>query len=114
MLLSPLRWILATGLLIAIPAGLAQTSAGTVAPSTALQYHSVFARYRAFNDQPIASWPEVNDTVGKIGGWRVYAREAKRPAPADGNSEPAASGQGAGGDASKSMGETHTGRGGKP
>jgi hypothetical protein len=26
------------------------------------------------------SWREANDTVTRIGGWRVYAREARQPA----------------------------------
>ena len=37
-------------------------------------------------DQRVASvgptsWREANDTVTRIGGWRVYAREASQPAP---------------------------------
>lgn len=38
---------------------------------------------RAGDDKPI-SWREANDTVARIGGWRVYAREAAQadPAPA--------------------------------
>jgi len=32
-------------------------------------------------DGPI-SWREANDTVTRIGGWRVYAREANPAAPA--------------------------------
>ena len=34
---------------------------------------------RAAADGPI-SWREANDTVARIGGWRVYAREANQPA----------------------------------
>ncbi len=29
-------------------------------------------------DKPV-SWREANDTVARIGGWRVYAREALQP-----------------------------------
>ena len=36
---------------------------------------------RAAGDKPIA-WREANDTVARIGGWRVYAREAAKPASA--------------------------------
>jgi hypothetical protein len=35
---------------------------------------------RAPADKPV-SWREANDTVARIGGWRVYAREG-RPADA--------------------------------
>ena len=31
-------------------------------------------------DKPL-SWREANDTVARIGGWRVYAREAQQPEP---------------------------------
>ncbi len=47
----------------------------------ALQYRSALADYRKFDDQAVAPWTEVNDTVGKIGGWRVYAKEAREPDP---------------------------------
>lgn len=46
-----------------------------------LQYRSAMADYRKFDDQPVAPWTQVNDTVGKIGGWRVYAKEAQKPTP---------------------------------
>jgi hypothetical protein len=32
------------------------------------------------SDAPL-SWREANDTVARIGGWRVYARQAAQPAP---------------------------------
>ena len=35
---------------------------------------------RVASESPI-SWREANDTVARIGGWRVYAREASQPAP---------------------------------
>lgn len=54
---------------------------------------SSFAGYRAFSDQEVKDWRESNDNVGRIGGWRVYAKESAPPkpvenapaAPADGN-----------------------------
>ena len=48
---------------------------------------SSFARYRRLSDDKAISWREANDTVTRIGGWRVYAREAQEPA----SSAPAAS-----------------------
>lgn len=39
-------------------------------------YQSAFEGYRRFIDEPVAAWKAVNDNVGRIGGWRVYAREA--------------------------------------
>ena len=80
-------WLLsAAGLsLLASPVTWAQTSAPKPDPADAgasvpsLVYESSFARYRAFAEQEVASWRETNDTAGRIGGWRVYAREAREP-----------------------------------
>lgn len=41
-----------------------------------LPYRSTLAPYQRFEDQPVQSWKESNDTVGRIGGWKAYAREA--------------------------------------
>ncbi len=40
------------------------------------KYESALRDYRAFADEPIASWREANDTVRRIGGWQTYSREA--------------------------------------
>lgn len=45
-----------------------------------VDYQSPFRSYRAFQPEEVAPWRERNDTVGTIGGWRTYAREAQ-PAP---------------------------------
>lgn len=49
-----------------------------VAPLT---YESSFARYRPLSNEKLISWREANDTVARIGGWRVYAREAQEAEP---------------------------------
>ncbi|MGH8758751.1 MAG: hypothetical protein ACREVW_04460 [Burkholderiales bacterium] len=113
MLSFSLRWAVAVA---ALPAGLYLTAAPAQAQSDpdgsatgpTLQYRSVLEQYRGFKDQPVTSWVEVNDTVGKIGGWRVYAKEARQPDPAaatdkDTKSEPA-----------KSMPGSPMNHGGKP
>ena len=56
-----------------------------VAPLT---YESSFARYRPLSDEKLISWREANDTVARIGGWRVYAREAQQAAPVPAASAP--------------------------
>ena len=48
--------------------------AKALVPSAA--YRSAFTGYRAGGETPPASWKQANDTVTRIGGWRVYAREA--------------------------------------
>ena len=51
----------------------------------ALRYESGMAQYRRLSDEKAVSWRDANDAVARIGGWRVYAREAQQadpPAPA--------------------------------
>lgn len=48
----------------------------------AVAYDSPFTGYRTFVDQDVTSWKETNDTAGRIGGWRIYAKEARQPEPA--------------------------------
>ena len=43
---------------------------------TKLQYTSALGAYQAYTDQAVQSWREANDRVGRIGGWRTYAKEA--------------------------------------
>ena len=48
-----------------------------------VRYDSPFARYRANKEVEVGAWRDANDVVGRIGGWRVYGREAIPEAPAD-------------------------------
>lgn len=87
MAITVFRWLLLSGLLLSSSlAGARPLSAdGTTVPSAAapaafqLEYFSVFTRYQSYRDQPLLSWQETNDNVGKIGGWRFYARDAMSP-----------------------------------
>ena len=45
-------------------------------------YESSFFQFRRLGDEKPVSWRDANDTVTRIGGWRVYAREAQQPDPA--------------------------------
>lgn len=47
-----------------------------------LVYRSTLTGYRRLGDDEPVPWREANDTVGRIGGWRAYAREANEPASA--------------------------------
>ena len=47
----------------------------------ALAIPSPLKSYRRLRDETPIPWREANDTVGRIGGWRVYAREAQPPEP---------------------------------
>ncbi len=48
----------------------------------ALRYESSFEHYRNLGREKTVPWREANDTVARIGGWRVYLREAQTVAPA--------------------------------
>lgn len=53
-------------------------------------HRPALAGYRPAGELKLGSWREANDTVTRIGGWRVYAREAAGldPAPASPASAP--------------------------
>lgn len=42
-------------------------------------YRSAFEGYRPYTDDKLLNWQEANDSTGRIGGWRTYAREARQP-----------------------------------
>lgn len=44
-----------------------------------LVYRSAFKGYRPNAETEVGNWKEANDKVGRIGGWRVYAKEAAQP-----------------------------------
>jgi len=56
--------------------------ASKTVPPTQLQYSSAIGGYQAYTDQPVQSWQQANDKVGRIGGWRAYAKEIKTGVPA--------------------------------
>ena len=90
---AALTTALASGLLTAALAAHAQPDAriGKLDPLDpkasvpAVIYESSFSQYRRLGDEKPVSWREANDTVARIGGWRVYAREAQQPDPAPGS-----------------------------
>ena len=64
-----------------------------------LVYNSVLRGYRPNVEIEVGAWKDINDNVGRIGGWRVYAKEARQPdaattdtgaasAPANPNAKP--------------------------
>ena len=44
-----------------------------------LEFRSAFEGYKPYTEEKIIDWKRANDNVGKIGGWREYAREASQP-----------------------------------
>lgn len=57
----------------------------TVAP---IQYQSPLRDYRPLGEDRNTAWKDANDTVGKVGGWRAYAREAAEAAREDSATAP--------------------------
>lgn len=76
----------------------------TIAKSE-ITYRSVFDGYQKYSDQSVSPWAASNTTVGKIGGWRVYAKEARQPDAATSTEKVTAPAQKSG---------AHDGHGGKP
>ncbi len=62
-------------------------SGGTGAASESLRYRSAFEGYRRYADEPVTPWKAANDQVGRIGGWRTYAKEASGDAPGGAHGE---------------------------
>jgi hypothetical protein len=62
------------------PAAARPDSADARAAVPPLEHHSAFARAPAGTASAPIGWREANDRVGRIGGWRTYAREAQAPA----------------------------------
>ncbi|WP_396269524.1 hypothetical protein [Ideonella sp.] len=51
------------------------------APVPSLRYESALASFRRLDSSTPVPWRDANDLVTRIGGWRVYTREAHQPAP---------------------------------
>jgi hypothetical protein len=60
------------------PASASPPAPSASSPASAAQaaHKSAFDGYRRFDDQKVQPWREANDKVGRIGGWRAYARES--------------------------------------
>jgi len=64
--------------LLALPTGAWAMSPDPLdagAPAHALSYQSPLEHYQGWRDQPLESWRDANELVGRIGGWRTYAQE---------------------------------------
>ena len=61
----------------------------------ASSYRSIFADYRAFNDEPIAAWADVNAEMERLGGHSGHVAASSIPAlknasrPAENRGQPA-------------------------
>jgi hypothetical protein len=89
------------------PAG-SSASAPNPAPPVELTHRSTFNTYRSFTDEKVGSWRDANDAVGRIGGWRAYAKEGREPA---GQSSPKPAGSGTPAQPTPASSNPHEGHG---
>jgi len=97
------RWLaLPTGLLaLTVFAQNAAPALAASQPTAPGEYRSALEDYQPYSETRMVPWKAANDTVGQIGGWRAYAKEAAEAqgqhghrghsAPAAGAAKPAAS-----------------------
>lgn len=64
---------------LCIAATLGLFGANAIAAPTRLVYTSAFSQYRPHDDPAVQSWRQANETVTRIGGWRVYLKESQTP-----------------------------------
>lgn len=84
----PAHWLACLTLLAASGACAQAAPQTTAVPGS---YRSALDGYQPFNEEKVLPWKESNDTVGRIGGWKAYAKEAQgtrvetppKPATAD-------------------------------
>lgn len=86
---ATLAW-LAAGLTSALAGAAIAQMPAPAAPATT-EFRSALDGYQPYTDEKIVPWKEANDSVGRIGGWRAYAKEAQQgaaPAAPDAASQP--------------------------
>ena len=66
------------------PSGQAAPATSGASRASPLEFRSAFKGYKPYTEEKTVDWKQANDNVGKIGGWREYAREASRPDTAAG------------------------------
>lgn len=86
-------WVAALSLAALAQAQPARPVSDPLDPKAAVppvQHRSAMSGYRPLAEAPVGSWKEANERVNRIGGWRVYAREATQPAsPSESAAQPA-------------------------
>ena len=80
-----IKWAAPVGLALGTTVALAQDNSEM--PTLKLKYRSVLSQYKGFSEQPVAPWRATNDTVEKVGGWQVYAKDARQPDAPDKSTE---------------------------
>jgi hypothetical protein len=63
-------------------------AAAMQAGTTPAAFRSALEGYQPYTDEKTVKWKEANDTTGRIGGWREYAKEARQPQTPDAAAKP--------------------------
>ena len=72
----------------AAPAAPDAPAAAMPAGTTPAAFRSALEGYQPYTDEKTVNWKEANDTTGRIGGWREYAKEARQPQTPDAAAKP--------------------------
>ena len=84
--LIPAGWLVVFMACASLPVAAQTNTAAQAAPAqpqvpvASQVFRSALEGYQPFSDDKQVPWKDANDTVGKIGGWRAYAKEAAQPA----------------------------------
>lgn len=73
----------------AAPSPSASPSPAQMTKSAPVPYRSAMDGYKPYTDEKVIDWKQANDSTGRIGGWREYAKEAQQPDAANGGAKPA-------------------------
>ncbi|MES2972347.1 MAG: hypothetical protein V4757_02005 [Pseudomonadota bacterium] len=89
--LTPARWLALSSALLTLsasaqtadapPARTAMPASIDAAAAVPGGYRSAMEGYQPYSETKMVPWKEANDTVGKIGGWRAYAKEVAEKGP---------------------------------
>lgn len=112
MLTYSFRWLLPAGLLLTLPLAQAQAISEPAISARVLPYRSAFENYHRFKDQPVVSWREANDTVGRLAV--TWVNEDAQSITTKKTSAAATTGHGANSDMAKGTSGSPMSHGGKP
>jgi hypothetical protein len=70
------RWLAISTSLAAVAVSAQTAPVPRTPPPAPGEYRSALDGYQAYSEAGMVPWRAANDTVGQIGGWRAYAREA--------------------------------------
>lgn len=87
--LSPAQWLAVLPTLATLTVSAQNAAAPTATiQSPSASFRSALEGYQPYTDEKTVNWKEANDTTGRIGGWREYAKEARQPQVPDAAAKP--------------------------